>query len=98
MIFIFNFLFQKQNYRPPNSKGQKALWIGNVSPSCSLTFVTNLFMKFGNVTFCKIFPNEQRSPDVAYLLLHYDNDISPRLVMSYFKVNSFDLNLIRNFD
>ncbi|KAH9426364.1 hypothetical protein DERP_010932 [Dermatophagoides pteronyssinus] len=70
---------------PPNSKGQKALWIGNVSPSCSLTFVTNLFMKFGNVTFCKIFPNEQRSPDVAYLLLHYDNDISPRLVMSYFK-------------
>ena len=72
---------------PINSKGQKALWIGNVSPHCPSAMAHELFKKFGNVTFFKLFPNE-RSSDVAYLLVHYDNDISPRLVVAYFKVGS----------
>lgn len=72
--------------RPINSKGQKALWIGNVSPNCSIALVSHVFMKFGTVTFCKIFPSEAKN-EVACLLIHFDNDISPRLVMTYFKVS-----------
>lgn len=72
-------------FRPINSNGQKALWIGNVSPDCSHNLVSHVFMKFGSVTFCNIYPNE-RTNEIAYILLHYDNDISPRLVSAYFKV------------
>ncbi|KAI2811740.1 CCR4-NOT transcription complex subunit 1 [Blomia tropicalis] len=98
----FDHFFSDEFRESINSKGQKALWIGNVSPLCSISLATNIFNKFGTVSFCKIFPNE-RTNEIAYLLLHYDNDISPRLVMAYFKdkvipgISKDDLPLIIRF-
>jgi tetratricopeptide (TPR) repeat protein len=68
-----------------NEFGWFALWIGNISPTCSNDLLREMFCIFGDLVHYKVYPSDDVN-DVSYALVHYDNDKSPIHAMAEYQV------------